>query len=188
MDEAEYEEGEYIITQGEEGDKFYLLVEGGAVARIRLPAGEKEVKWYKKGGYFGELALMRDEPRAASSVATTRSKCAFLQKQRFQDLMQLHKRLRERLEAVLVNYSSVKPQKAFEDLLASVPLLSPRRKPACPLGMLAVVVPLLWLPVLPACVASKLRSFLVKTLLCVCGPWRNSLTMLIKRSSQNLIS
>jgi len=124
MDEAEYEEGEYIITQGEEGDKFYLLVEGGAVARIRLPAGEKEVKWYKKGGYFGEVALMRDEPRAASIVATTRSKCAFLQKQRFQDLMQLHKRLRERLEAVLVNYSSVKPQKAFEDLLASVPLLS----------------------------------------------------------------
>jgi len=63
--------GKYIIRQGEVGNTFYLLVEGTASAYKRMDDGiEKEVFKYKENDYFGELALLRDEPRAASIKTT----------------------------------------------------------------------------------------------------------------------
>ena len=53
------------------GDRFYIIEEGEAVATItRVPGKPAEpVLNYKKGAYFGELALLRGEPRAANIVA-----------------------------------------------------------------------------------------------------------------------
>lgn len=66
-----------IIKQGELGDKFYILEEGEAVAVKTFQNGNiEEVYHYKEGGYFGELALMKDEPRAAT--VKTKTKCTIL--------------------------------------------------------------------------------------------------------------
>ena len=53
------------------GDVFYIIEEGEAMATITKEAGKAPVPVlsYKKGGYFGELALIRGEPRAANIVA-----------------------------------------------------------------------------------------------------------------------
>lgn len=51
--------GDAIISQGEKGDVFYILEEGQAKA---VKDGSA-VKSYQKGDYFGELALIHDEPR-----------------------------------------------------------------------------------------------------------------------------
>jgi len=59
--------GTAIITQGEPGDKFYIVEEGQLVAQ----KDGVEVLQLKEGDYFGELALLRDEPRAASVTATS---------------------------------------------------------------------------------------------------------------------
>jgi len=56
------EEGATIVTQGEVGDKFYILEEGAAEAK---KDGEK-VMAYGVGDYFGELALIRNTNRAAT--------------------------------------------------------------------------------------------------------------------------
>lgn len=65
-------QGEYIIRQGEYGNTFYLIVEGTCSAFKRGDDGvEKEVYKYKANDYFGELALQRDEPRAASIKTTS---------------------------------------------------------------------------------------------------------------------
>lgn len=62
--EEHFKKGEYIIRQGEEGNKFYFIDEGEAVATLKLGNGEeKEVKTYKPGDYFGEIALLQNEPR-----------------------------------------------------------------------------------------------------------------------------
>lgn len=58
--------GEEIITQGDEGDYFYI-VESGAVEFIK--DGVK-VNSSGAGSSFGELALMYNAPRAATVVAT----------------------------------------------------------------------------------------------------------------------
>jgi len=66
-----YDDGEVIIKQGEIGDKFYILEDGTCSAYIEGAGGEKEVKKYdRQGEYFGEIALLKDEPRKATVRAT----------------------------------------------------------------------------------------------------------------------
>lgn len=66
-----FEDGEEIVRQGEPGDKFYILEDGTAAAFISGKGGEKQVKTYEiKGEYFGELALLADEPRKATVRAS----------------------------------------------------------------------------------------------------------------------
>lgn len=67
LDSTPYDAGEEIILQGEPGDKFYLLEDGECAAFIKGPEGEKMVKEYKtRGDYFGEIALLNNEPRKAT--------------------------------------------------------------------------------------------------------------------------
>jgi cAMP-dependent protein kinase regulator len=73
-----FKDGEYVIKQvsqilkhkGEMGDRFYMLEEGEAIATKGENGGNGEVVLeYKHGDYFGELALLKDEPRAANIIA-----------------------------------------------------------------------------------------------------------------------
>uniref|UniRef100_A0A7S2JDF9 Cyclic nucleotide-binding domain-containing protein n=1 Tax=Zooxanthella nutricula TaxID=1333877 RepID=A0A7S2JDF9_9DINO len=56
-----------IVTQGEPGSKFYIVEEGAAIAT----KSGVEVMKYGIGDYFGELALIRNQPRAATVTAQT---------------------------------------------------------------------------------------------------------------------
>ncbi len=67
---AYYKKSEYVIKEGEYGDVFYIVEDGKATATKSLD-GKKQVsvKDYKKGDYFGELALIKNQPRAANVIA-----------------------------------------------------------------------------------------------------------------------
>lgn len=66
-----YDAGEEIIKQGDPGDKFYILEDGTCSAFMTGDAGEQKVKDYEKqGDYFGEIALLTNEPRKAAVRAT----------------------------------------------------------------------------------------------------------------------
>lgn len=71
--EKPYKAGDYIIREGEEGNLFYLIEKGTCKATKLLGEEKKEtdVKQYKEGDYFGERALLTNEARAASIVATS---------------------------------------------------------------------------------------------------------------------
>merc|ERR1719229_116925 len=56
--------GSEIVRQDEPGDKFYIVEDGALYAT----KGGKRVMEYKQGDYFGELALLKNQPRAASVV------------------------------------------------------------------------------------------------------------------------
>ena len=60
-----------VIQEGDRGSTFYLVIEGKAVAMKMNPNtnSEEEVYKYEEKMYFGELSLLRDQPRAASIVA-----------------------------------------------------------------------------------------------------------------------
>lgn len=71
-------ESTYLFSIGEEADKFYVIVEGSVEVRIPDPNNSKlEVKLaeIKTGQSFGELALIKNQPRMASIYCT--SPCHF---------------------------------------------------------------------------------------------------------------
>ncbi|CBZ51945.1 putative CAMP-dependent protein kinase regulatory subunit [Neospora caninum Liverpool] len=80
---ATYEDGDVIIKEGETGDTFYILLEGTAEA-IK---NDKVVMEYKKGGFFGELALLKDQPRAATVVAKSHVQVAYMDRKSFKRLL-----------------------------------------------------------------------------------------------------
>lgn len=62
-----FDKDETIITQGEEGNYFYILEDGAVKAFIGGEKGEIEVKHYEKPGeYFGEIALLTSATRRAT--------------------------------------------------------------------------------------------------------------------------
>ena len=77
--------GTNIITEGEAGDAFYMLEAGEASAYKHGVDGP--VKEYKRGDFFGELALLDDKPRQASVVAKTEVKLAKLGRDGFKRLL-----------------------------------------------------------------------------------------------------
>lgn len=57
-----------MIKEGEAGNVFYIVLEGEAVATNKEGVS---LKSYKAGDYFGEIALLKNMPRAASVSATS---------------------------------------------------------------------------------------------------------------------
>jgi CRP-like cAMP-binding protein len=61
------EDGAVLITRGQPGREFFLVLDGVASCRV----ANKEVKRFKKGDYFGELALLHGGRRTADVVAAS---------------------------------------------------------------------------------------------------------------------
>lgn len=66
LESRSYSPNEVVISQGDTGDAFYFVEQGEADI---IKNGEK-VGSYKKGDYFGELALLNSAPRAATVKAS----------------------------------------------------------------------------------------------------------------------
>ena len=83
------DKGKTVIKQNEKGDKFYILDEGECYASIIFSHNEEpiKVKEYQKGDYFGERALIKNEPRAATIVTKTRCKFLVLDRYAFKRLL-----------------------------------------------------------------------------------------------------
>lgn len=87
-----FDDGDVVIEQGEEStssSKFYIIEEGEAVA-LQIPDGKTdpvEVGRMKRKDYFGERALLTDQPRAASVVAVGTLKVVTMDRATFERLL-----------------------------------------------------------------------------------------------------
>ena len=72
LKEVEYEAGRNIICEGDAGDNFYLI-RSGEVKCTKVGSADEVSRRLKKGDFFGELALLSTDKRAAtvSSVEKT---------------------------------------------------------------------------------------------------------------------
>lgn len=82
-----YKDGDKIITEGEKGEKFYFIEDGTCKAMKLEDGAEKLVFEYKENDYFGELALLHDDPRAASIYATSDVTVAWIDRNAFKRLL-----------------------------------------------------------------------------------------------------
>ncbi|CAE7444622.1 egl-4 [Symbiodinium natans] len=88
MNEMTFSKDELVFEQGERGTQFFVLVEG----EVSVIKDGKEVTKIKatpeKAHYFGEKALLEDEPRAATiKVLSTVAKTLVVDKESFEILL-----------------------------------------------------------------------------------------------------
>jgi CRP-like cAMP-binding protein len=67
-DEREALAGDTLTQEGRPGREFFVLVAGAAVVR----RGRRKLANLGAGDWFGELAILRYEPRTATVTATSR--------------------------------------------------------------------------------------------------------------------
>jgi cAMP-dependent protein kinase regulator len=66
-----WQSGQTIVKQGESGDSFYILLEGSVDIYKTNERGERSLLGkLGEGDYFGEIALLLDQPRAATVVVS----------------------------------------------------------------------------------------------------------------------
>lgn len=84
MQSQKYKPEDYVIREGEFGNTFFFIEEGECVALKKDSTGKEKVVYeYQPNDYFGELALLKEEPRAASIKATTNLTVAWIDRQSF---------------------------------------------------------------------------------------------------------
>lgn len=77
-----FEPGSVIIKQGDEGNEFFVIKSGEASVDI----SGNEVAVLKGGDYFGEAALLRDEPRTATIKAKSKIEALKITRETFMKL------------------------------------------------------------------------------------------------------
>jgi cAMP-dependent protein kinase regulator len=89
ISELDFEAEEYILKQGDPGNKFYFIMEGEAYATKVVNEGDDpiHVMDYNPGDYFGEVSLLNNQPRAANIIAKTKLVCLYLDRGMFNRLL-----------------------------------------------------------------------------------------------------
>jgi CRP/FNR family transcriptional regulator, cyclic AMP receptor protein len=103
------EPGAILTAQGKPGSEFFLVLEGTATCKV----GRREVRKFKSGNYFGELALLHGGYRSATVEAVTPMELLVLDAREFRSMvlenptvaLKVLSRLAERLTEADAQYS-----------------------------------------------------------------------------------
>jgi CRP/FNR family transcriptional regulator, cyclic AMP receptor protein len=81
-----YAAGETIVEEGEKGVALYVVLSG----RVRVERSGEQLGELGPGDFFGELALIEDEPRSATVIAVDATECILFVAWEFRALIKEH--------------------------------------------------------------------------------------------------
>ena len=90
--EKRYAAEETIFREGDPGKALFIIQEG-RISIARVADGDRPLAVLGPGAYFGELALIEDQPRFAGARADEETLLLILYKSHFDDLIEGHKAL-----------------------------------------------------------------------------------------------
>ncbi|MDQ2984854.1 MAG: ABC transporter transmembrane domain-containing protein [Actinomycetota bacterium] len=79
---------EEVVRRGEPGDKLYIVARGELEVLAGKGPTERRVNVLNEGDYFGEMALLSDEPRAATVRTTAAAELFSITQADFNDLLE----------------------------------------------------------------------------------------------------
>lgn len=91
----QYNEGDIIISEGDDVNKdLFIILEGSVVAKIETNKDDNaNINVMTRGQIFGELSLISDVKRSATIVATSRTKILCIPKDKFINLISTNNHL-----------------------------------------------------------------------------------------------
>lgn len=108
-----YPKNSILINKGDESDCFYIIKEGKVKIFITDEMGSTIILRYQEAGeYFGELALIDEEPRSASVATVEDSRLTYVSRSRFEECLNEN----PALAVKLVRYMSKRIRKLTEEL------------------------------------------------------------------------
>jgi ATP-binding cassette subfamily B protein len=94
--------GRIIINEGDEGDRFYIIIRGQvSVSATGDDGNTHRIAILDDGDYFGEIALLTNIPTTATVETLTPSIFFILQREQLQKLMHQHPDLNAQVRAAL---------------------------------------------------------------------------------------
>lgn len=100
MQRESHPAGTVIIRQGDEGDKFYIIRSGKVDVCKEVEGKEAFLVQLGQGDFFGELALLKQAPRAATVRAVEDVELLTLSKEIFMNVVQKSATFEEQLRKV----------------------------------------------------------------------------------------
>lgn len=88
----------YFFSQGDPGNKMYVILSGEVKVIRKNNRGEEEIARLRAGEFFGEMALLLNSPRTATCIATLETKVISLKREDFLQLVKSNKDLALRLK------------------------------------------------------------------------------------------
>lgn len=99
LEERHHKRGDVIAREGEQGDEFFVLVDGS----VRISRGKAHLVDIGPGGHLGELSLTRPTPRSATATALSRVRLFALSRANFDALIKRRPALGARLALALLD-------------------------------------------------------------------------------------
>ena len=98
---ANYPASSTIISEGDEGDLFYIIVRGRVEILKRINDRDTRVKVLEDGDFFGEIALLSNVPRTATVRTVKPTLLISLKRSRFLELAGSVPGMHEKLEKTM---------------------------------------------------------------------------------------
>ena len=86
--EVEYGKNDTVFSEGDVGDKFYVILDGAVrISRLVPGMGEEALAVLRPTAYFGEMSLIDDEARSATALVHERCKLFEISRRDLEDLL-----------------------------------------------------------------------------------------------------
>ena len=95
FESREYEEGEAIVAEGDEGDSMFVVTSGRVTVSTSKGDDQVELATLGPGDFFGEAALLSGRPRTATIRANSATDCLELTRAALDTIVEGHPRVRE---------------------------------------------------------------------------------------------
>jgi hypothetical protein len=131
--------GAAVFKEGDSGGDMYII-ESGQIDILRKVRGDEPVATLGPGDFFGEMAILEDQPRFASAVARTNSRLLRIERAAFADVLKQNVEIGVRIMRKLAarhRRAEQRAQEALSELArlkSAAPAAAPARDAAKPKG------------------------------------------------------